>query len=252
MRYIEIDRKRRPSTIRDYRREIEKRLIPEFGEHTRLSAITTAEVESFRERMVAEGVLSARTINKRLQQLHSIFKRAQRVWELPSNPVANAERQPQRRSGDFAALEAHEVTLLAEHAVTEQDGVLFTVAAFSGLRLGELRGLRWSEFDWTRRVIFRFGAPTPSTRTGRPSRARSGRCRWSTRRLARSTSSAVASTGPQTRTACSSTTSASTSRTRHCADASTGPSTRPACRTSASTTCATPSGRSPSRRSLPT
>ena len=74
MRYVEFDRKRRPSTIRDYRREIEKRLIPEFGEHAPLSAITTAEVETFRERMVAEGVLSARTINKRLQQLHSIFK----------------------------------------------------------------------------------------------------------------------------------------------------------------------------------
>jgi integrase len=154
MRYIEIDRKRRPSTTRDYRREIEKRLLPEFGEQTPLSAITTAEVEAFRERMVAEGVLSARTINKRLQQLHSVFKRAQRVWELPTNPVANAERQPQRRSGDFAALEPHEVELLAEHAVTEQDGVLFTVAAFTGLRLGELRGLRWADIDWTRRVVF--------------------------------------------------------------------------------------------------
>jgi integrase len=102
--------------------------------------------------MVAEGVLSARTINKR--QLHSIFKRARRVWERPRNPVANAERQPQRRSGDFAALEPHEVELLAEHAVSEQDGVLFTVAAFTGLRLGELRGLRWGDIDWTRRVIF--------------------------------------------------------------------------------------------------
>ncbi len=87
MRYVEFDRKRRPSTIRDYRREIEKRLIPAFGEDTPLSQITTAEIEAFREQMVEEDVLSARTINKRLQQLHTIFKRAQRVHDLPVNPV---------------------------------------------------------------------------------------------------------------------------------------------------------------------
>ena len=154
MRYVTVDRKRRPSTVRDYRREIDKRLVPEFGADTPLSAITTAEVEAFRERMVAEGRLSARTINKRLQQLHSIFKRAGRVWDLRGNPVTNAERQPQRRSGDFTALEPHEVELLAQHAVTDQDAALFTVAAFSGLRLGELRGLRWADVDWMRRVVF--------------------------------------------------------------------------------------------------
>jgi integrase len=154
MRYVEFDRKRRPSTIRDYRREIEKRLIPAFGEDTPLSQVTTAEIEAFREQMLAEGRLSARTINKRLQQLHTIFKRAQRVWGLPVNPVARAERQPQSRSGDFAALEPHEVELLAENAVTEQDSVIFTVAAFTGLRLGELRGLRWGDIDWMRRVVF--------------------------------------------------------------------------------------------------
>ena len=154
MRYVEFDRKRRPSTIRDYRREIEKRLIPAFGEDTPLSQITTAEIEAFREQMVEEDVLSARTINKRLQQLHTIFKRAQRVHGLPGNPVAGAERQPQRRSGDFRALEPHEVELLAANALTAQDSAIFTVAAFTGLRLGELRGLRWADIDWMRRVVF--------------------------------------------------------------------------------------------------
>jgi excisionase family DNA binding protein len=35
LRYVEHDRKRRPSTIQDYRRELERRLISEFGEETR-------------------------------------------------------------------------------------------------------------------------------------------------------------------------------------------------------------------------
>jgi integrase len=153
MRYVEHDRKRRPSTIRDYRRELETRLIPEFGEDTPLSEITTANIEAFRERLVAEGRLSPRTINKRLAQLHAIFKRAQRAFELPLNPVAGAERQPQERTGEFTALEPHEVELLADNAMTPQDAAMFTVAAFTGLRLGELRGLRWEDIDWMRRLI---------------------------------------------------------------------------------------------------
>jgi hypothetical protein len=56
MRYAEFDRKRRPSTIRDYRREVEKRLIPEFGEKMPISAITTKEIEAFRVRMVEERI----------------------------------------------------------------------------------------------------------------------------------------------------------------------------------------------------
>ena len=154
MVYVEFDRKRRPSTIQDYRREIERRLIPEFGERTPISEIKLADVEAFRVRMVDEGLLSARTINKRLQQLHTIFKRAQRNHGLEVNPVAGAERQPFKRSGDFTALEVHEVEQLASAAVTEQDSVIFRVAAFTGLRLGELRGLRWGDIDWTRRVVF--------------------------------------------------------------------------------------------------
>ena len=154
LRYVEFDRKRRPSTIRDYRREIKARLIPQFGAETPLSEIGYAEVEAFRQQMLDESRLSARTINKRLQQLHTIFKRAQRKWELPYNPASGVERQPQRRSGDIRVLEPGQVERLAAHAVNDQDAVIFTVAAFSGLRLGELRGLRWGDIDWQRSQIF--------------------------------------------------------------------------------------------------
>jgi integrase len=153
MRYVEHDRKRRPSTVQDYRRELEQQLIPEFGADTPLTEITTDRIEEFREKLVAEGRLSPRTINKRLQQIHSVFRRAQRVWGLQVNPVANAERQPFKRSGDFRALTPSEVALLAASAETDQDGALFEIAAFTGLRLGELRGLRWSDVDWMHRLV---------------------------------------------------------------------------------------------------
>ena len=151
--YVRDDRKRRPSTVQGYRRELHTNLLPEFGADTPLESITTERIDSYRERLVAEGRLSARSINKRLAQLHAIFKRAQKAYGLASNPVEAAERQPQCRSRDIVVLDADDVELLAANASTPQDAALFRVAAFTGLRLGELRALRWGDVDWTLRIV---------------------------------------------------------------------------------------------------
>jgi integrase len=151
--YIEHDRKRRPSTVRDYRNAVRHYLVPGFGEATPVEAITVADVDAYRARLVAEGRLSDRTINKTLVLLHGIFKRAQREHGLSGNAAAGAERQPYRRSGDFQVLDAAEVAQLTAAAENAQDAAMFTVAAFTGLRLGELLALRWHDVDFTRRLL---------------------------------------------------------------------------------------------------
>ncbi len=151
--YVRDDRKRRPSTVTAYRRELNNRLYPEFGKETPLEEITTKRIDACRERLLTEEELSPRSINKLLAQLHAIFKRAQRVYGLPSNPAAGAERQPQSRTGDIQVLDPAQVMELAVNASDPQDATIFVVAAFTGLRLGELRALRWWDVDWVRRVI---------------------------------------------------------------------------------------------------
>jgi integrase len=46
-----------------------------------------------------------------------------------------------------------EVEALARVADNEQDAAVFVIAAFTGLRLGELRALRWRDIDFAKRVI---------------------------------------------------------------------------------------------------
>jgi integrase len=50
-------------------------------------------------------------------------------------------------------LTAGEVQMLAAAADPPQDGAIFTVAGFTGLRLGELRALRWADVDFTKRLV---------------------------------------------------------------------------------------------------
>jgi hypothetical protein len=73
LRYVEHDRKRRPSTIADHRGVVEHALDREFGELP-LEAVTVERIDSYRAHLVKEGKLSARTINKRLVVLHGILR----------------------------------------------------------------------------------------------------------------------------------------------------------------------------------
>jgi integrase len=181
LRYVEHDRKRRPSTITDYQWIVERRLLPDFGT-VPLEAITTERIDRWRVELVSGGGiadgegLSARTINKYLGVMHSILKRAQRTYGLSANAAAWAERQPVKRSGDFDVLSSVEVEALARAAregrhrkppkhptglerqarlcqQDKQDAAIFLTAAYAGLRLGELRSLRWRDLDFGKRLI---------------------------------------------------------------------------------------------------
>lgn len=153
LRYVEFDRERTKSTVSDYKSVVNRALLPAFEAETPIEEVTMRAIDSYRAGLASEGRLSNRTINKHLVILHGIFRRAQRVWELPSNPASGVERQAERNTGRFSVLTPTEVEALARAAETDQDAALFKTAAFTGLRLGELRALEWGDIDFGKRLI---------------------------------------------------------------------------------------------------
>jgi integrase len=146
LRYVEHDRDRARATVRDYTYVVNGALRPEFDGP--LEKVTTERIDAYRDRLLSEGRVSRRTIEKNLVLLHGILKRAKRKGWIATNPAEDVERVHPKRSGDFNVLSSVEVQAVARVASDQVATTVILVAAFTGLRLGELRALRWGDVDF--------------------------------------------------------------------------------------------------------
>jgi integrase len=149
LRYVGDVRKIGEQTLSDYRGVVDGYLVPEFGDCP-LDAITPDMIDAYKERLIAKGKLSDRTIVRHLTVLHGVFKRAKRAFKHSANPASAdlVERPRATYSGEFDTYTPEEIELLAANAADDQDAAIYRVAAFTGLRQGELLALRWANVDF--------------------------------------------------------------------------------------------------------
>lgn len=152
LRYLEHDKQRKPSTLRDYQLVIEHDLIAFFGEDEPIDAITTADVDALKDQLL--GRVSHRTAQKVLVIMHGVMARAKRKGWIKANPCEDAEKVTLTASDTFNILEPEQVFALARAAGDNTMGALFVTGAFTGLRCpGELSALRWEHIDFSNRIV---------------------------------------------------------------------------------------------------
>jgi integrase len=147
LHYVELVKRADWVTVKDYRGVIDGYLLGEFDDRP-VSEITDGEINAYKERLLEEGRLSSRSVVRHLVVLSGIFKRA-KVDPNPARAEA-VERPKPVYTGEYHAYEPEQVELLAAAALAageRQDATLYRVAAFTGLRQGELLALRWSDVD---------------------------------------------------------------------------------------------------------
>jgi integrase len=146
------------NSVTDYEWQLSNHLLPFFAEH-RLSEITVAEVDRYRQAKVGEGELGATSINKTIARLAQILDVALERELIARNPARGRrrrlkQRQPERtfldRAEQIAALldAAGELDREArvDHRATPRRVVLAALV-LGGLRIGEALALRWRDVD---------------------------------------------------------------------------------------------------------
>lgn len=160
LRHLEVVRRRKQNTTDGYRQMIELHVYEFFGRETLVDSITRQRVEAFVQYLL-ERRTHGTAVNY-LTLLHGLIARGVREGWAAVNPVAQAERpqaprQDHRINFPDARRDRPSVVRGRARFVAVQIGRLeygvLIVAAMSGLRLGELRALRWQGCDFDARVI---------------------------------------------------------------------------------------------------
>ena len=145
----------RRSHIRSLRSTLDGRLIPHFGQKV-VSSITKSDILAYRATLAKvkgrgdkEG-LSPKRINEIIGTLCQIIDEAADRFEF-TTPTTNIKRLRVRKV-DVDPFSLHDVqSILATVRADYRN--YFTVRFFTGMRTGEVHGLKWRYVDFERRLI---------------------------------------------------------------------------------------------------
>ncbi|MBO9533552.1 MAG: tyrosine-type recombinase/integrase [Solirubrobacteraceae bacterium] len=188
--WLERVRGAKPATLRDYdcllkqpgtpfkrgKGKAEGRIMAAFADRD-MREVTAKEIEAFLRQLDRQG-LTPRNVNKHRQLLSAIWNYACRpdTYRLERNVAAQTDKRREPLPAVLEYFEPHEVELLAQTMASgdwrtstatfdddeiamqaeedARDAELFRLLLYSGLRLGELRALRWGSVDLEGRALF--------------------------------------------------------------------------------------------------
>ena len=142
---------RRPQTVSQYRSLIRLHILPLMGK-MRLQDIQPAHLKQLYLAKKDEG-RGARTIQMIHIVMHALLKQAVKEGILGRNP-ADAVERPKVEQTERKILTEEQARQLVIATTGTPYGMLIFLALMTGMREGELLGLKWSDVDWTKGHVY--------------------------------------------------------------------------------------------------
>ncbi len=134
----------RPQTYKSYAMIVRLHLKPSVGHH-QLTKLTPQHVQAFMAKQTASG-LSSRTVQYHRAVLRHALGQALK-WGLVTRNVATLVDPPPSDPKEVSPLTVEQVARFLIATRSDTYGPLYHVAIGTGLRQGELFGLRWKHVD---------------------------------------------------------------------------------------------------------
>jgi integrase len=138
---------RKPKTVYQYRKLINLHILPRMGK-MRLQDIQPAHLKQLYLAKKEEGRGST-TVKMIHIVMHAMLKQAVKEGILGRNP-ADAVERPKAVVAERHILTEEQARQLVIGSTGTRFGTLIYMALMTGMREGELLGLKWSDIDWTK------------------------------------------------------------------------------------------------------
>jgi integrase len=135
----------RPKTLRQYTQVVHQHISPLLGSYA-LDELGPWDIQELYGRLLAQG-RSIFTLRITHAVLHRALRLAVRWGVLDHNP-SDAVDKPRLPRREVKTLTAGQVRRLLDAVEGTQFDALYYLAVTTGLRQGELLGLKWSDVDW--------------------------------------------------------------------------------------------------------
>lgn len=136
-----------PNTLRTYRSRIRNHIAPRIG-HITLDKLTPAHLAGMYAAMAAAGA-SSRTIRHCHAILHVALQQAL-LWGEVYRNVVDMVKGPTVRQKRWAVWTNAQAVTFLNAIEADRLVALYHVAIATGMRQGELLGLKWADVDWLR------------------------------------------------------------------------------------------------------
>jgi integrase len=135
----------RPKTWMQYKQVVRDHIIPLLG-RVKLKDLRPDQVQFLYSQKLEEGK-SVRTV----RLIHAVLRRAMNqavMWGLTGRNPVLAVKPPKKQEKEMLYLTEAQVRVLLNYVSETRYSALYYLAVTTGLRQGELLGLKWSDFDW--------------------------------------------------------------------------------------------------------
>ena len=142
--------KMRDSTYQNRLDNYNKRIEPVLGKR-KIKDITPAQIQTIYSDWADEGLSSsyARTLHNFIA---SVFKYAYRVDHIKRNPIEKVDA-PIPKSKDLDVWDSDEIKKFLKVARNHETFIIYYLAIYTGMRKGEILGLRWKDVDFKNNKI---------------------------------------------------------------------------------------------------